>query len=151
MSVNNNVPKLASAISCFFNYPNVLIGKFTNVFQPFERTILTMFLGKLDKHKREVLESQLSEINYIQYVKGLKSSELNFYKLSPFKIIKSRRRKFTGNSDVFELCRLNFFIGKNTKKEQFSRLYVVNGNFFSLECNFLISLLRNRTDFYENN
>ena len=143
--MQEKIPATAVMISSLLNYPRVLWGKFFSVLKPFEKQILTEALRRLSDKEKDILIDQIKEINCVQYVKGRNSSELNFYKLSLFKPIAYRNLKFESKDSIFKLLSLRFFLSKENNYKN-AKLYVINGNFFSIECDFLIGSYREKED-----
>lgn len=138
---NHPIPKWASTFAGLLNLPTIAYGHFFGVYNPLEKAILSELCQQLGAHTRTVFTSQLEEINLIQYAESTSGSELNFFRIALSGVINTRLQKFELN--IEEILMATIFFSVTSGERIRADIFVINGNFFSIEFNRRIHQFRN--------
>ncbi len=108
----------------------MLVGKWSGVWKPLERSILAEVGSRLDPKYGTVFESQVGQINRVQRL-TVRRTECNMYRLVPFRVERARDHTFPFPAEECVLAKVRFDTFSGLR--QLVQVYVVNGNLFSLE------------------
>ncbi len=85
-----------------------IFNKFSSPFYPFERKLFVIVADNLDKYRRTVFLSNLSEVNRRTW--GFEGSEVWYYKIVRFKVSQNRELYFKSKSDSEKLFSGEIFV-----------------------------------------
>ncbi|TPV56932.1 hypothetical protein FJ444_14365 [Aestuariibacter sp. GS-14] len=101
----------------------------TLTLKPLEKTLIEELMTAMGNKDREILLSQLTEINEVERVYSPKTI-VSLNKIKGLKYCLERVRKFECSSDEYKYARIDFEVDGHKVRAIF---YIVFGNFFSIE------------------
>ena len=120
---------LLGALNVLVRHPWHLFGRGRATYFPLERRLLSELEESLPNEEKEVLRSQLSEINCVERVHAPKT-RIQLNKIQGIRYDLEREKKFTDPRSEYVIRKIDFCVdGKRVR----SKFYVVDGNLFSVE------------------
>ena len=138
----NMILTLLGAINIILRHPLHALGLGKATFNSLEVAIISQFQELLNESEGSILETQLDEINCIDRVYSPKTV-IGFSKINGLKYDLRRARKFDDPREDFVLKKLEFLLDGERYR---AKLYVVNGNLYSIEFTANIRSIIGRSD-----